>query len=323
MSMKIQGMDEAGKYEKANQKLTEILEEMSKVIVGQKQVQKQLLISVLCDGNVLLESYPGLAKTKMVRTLSDVMGLDFSRIQNTPDLMPSDITGTHIINEKDGEKEFVFQKGPIFSNMILADEINRATPKTQSALLEAMQEKQVTVGNQSYPLDKPFFLMATQNPIDQEGTYPLPEAQSDRFMMKVKVDYPSETEEQKIVDRFTSELNYDPELEEILSEASVVKLQEFTRQVPIADDIRNRAVEIVKKTRNRDDLNYGASPRGSIWLVLAGKGRALIEGRNHVSASDINTMAKPVLRHRIGLNFQAEKEGKTPDDVLQEIVDEV
>ncbi len=321
--MKIKGMDEAGKYEKANQKLTEILEEMKKVIVGQEQVQKQLLISVLCDGNVLLESYPGLAKTKMVRTLSEIVGLEFSRIQNTPDLMPSDITGTHIINESEGEKEFVFQKGPIFANMILADEINRATPKTQSALLEAMQEKQVTVGNRSYPLEKPFFLMATQNPIDQEGTYPLPEAQSDRFMMKVKVDYPSKNEEEEIVDRFTSELDYSPELEEVLSQPSVIKLQEFTRQVPIANDIRTRAVEIVKRTRTHDDLNFGASPRGSMSLVLAGKGRALVEGRNHVSASDINRMAKPVLRHRIGLSFAAEKEGKDEDDVIQEIVDAV
>lgn len=322
--MKIEAKDEAGKYDKANQKLTEIKEETSKVMVGQEDIIENVLISILCDGNVLLESYPGLGKTKMIRTLSQVLGLEFSRIQNTPDLMPSDITGTQIINEKeDGSKEFVFQEGPIFANMILADEINRATPKTQAALLEAMQEKQVTAGNKSYDLDTPFFLMATQNPIDQEGTYPLPEAQTDRFMMKLRLDYPQGDEELEIVDRFTSELDFSPELDEVLSEASLLKLQQFTRQVPIADDIRETAVEIVKATRTHEDLNYGASPRASMALVLAGKGRALMEGRNYVSAEDVNEMAKPVLRHRIGLNFKAEKEDKQPDDVIKEIVDEV
>lgn len=314
-------MDEAGKFEKANEKLNEILEETSKVIVGQEKVQKQLLISILCDGNVLLESYPGLAKTKMVRTISEIVGLDFSRIQNTPDLMPSDVTGTHIISEQEGSKDFVFQQGPIFANMVLADEINRATPKTQAALLEAMEEKQVTVGNSTYKLDKPFFIMATQNPIDQEGTYPLPEAQSDRFLMKVKVDYPEEHEEEMIVDRFTSELNFSPPLNKVLSDASVIKLQEFTRQVPIADDIRAKAVAIVRETREHEDLNYGASPRASMGLVLAAKARAIIEGRNHVSEVDIDEMAKPVLRHRLGVSFQAEKEGKDADDIVEEIVE--
>jgi len=322
--MKIEAKDEAGKYEKANQKLNEIMEETSKVMVGQEEIIENVLISILCDGNVLLESYPGLGKTKMIHTLSKVLGLEFSRIQNTPDLMPSDITGTQIINEKDdGSKEFVFQEGPIFANMVLADEINRATPKTQAALLEAMQEKQVTAGNKSYDLDDPFFLMATQNPIDQEGTYPLPEAQTDRFMMKLRLDYPKDDEELEIVDRFTSELDFSPELDTVLSEASLLKLQQFTRQVPIADDISERAVKIVKSTRSHDDLNYGASPRASMALVLAGKGRALMEGRNYVSAEDINGMAQPVLRHRIGLNFKAEKEDKQPDDVIAEIVDEV
>ncbi|WEL19855.1 AAA family ATPase [Candidatus Nanohalococcus occultus] len=320
--MKIKGMDEAGKYEKANEKLNEVLEETSKVIVGQEKVQRQLLISILCDGNVLMESYPGLGKTKMVRTLSKVLGLDFSRIQNTPDLMPSDITGTHIINENSsGEKDFVFQQGPIFSNMVLADEINRATPKTQAALLEAMEEKQVTVGNQSYSLDKPFFLMATQNPIDQEGTYPLPEAQSDRFLMKIRVDYPSQQEEEKVVDRFTGELNFDPQLNTVLSEASLLKLQEFTRQVPIADDLRTKAVNVVSETREHEDLNFGASPRASLSLVLAAKARAIIEGRNHVSEEDIEEVAQPVMRHRIGLSFQAEKQGKDADSVVEEILE--
>jgi MoxR-like ATPase len=321
--MKIKGMDETEKYETANEKLNEILEETNKVIVGQKEVQKQILISILCDGNILLESYPGLAKTKMVHTISKVLGLSFSRIQNTPDLMPSDVTGTHIINEHGDEKDFVFQEGPIFANMVLADEINRATPKTQSALLEAMEEKQVTVGNETYQLEKPFFLMATQNPIDQEGTYPLPEAQSDRFLMKVTVDYPSQENEEKVVDRFTSELNYDPELDQVLSQASLIKLQEFTRQVPIADDIRSKAVKITAETRDHEDLNYGASPRASMGLVLAAKARALIESRNHVSEDDIDRVAKPVLRHRIGLSFQAEKKGKDADQVVEEILESV
>jgi len=320
--MKIKGKDEEAKYDTAHEKLNDVMEEVSKVIVGQEEILENVLISILCDGNVLLESYPGLGKTKMVRTLSEVLDLEFSRIQNTPDLMPSDITGTHIIDEDDDEKQFVFQEGPIFANMILADEINRATPKTQAALLEAMQEKQVTAGNKSYELDDPFFLMATQNPLDQEGTYPLPEAQTDRFMMKLVLDYPPQDDENEIVDRFTQDLEFDADLDQVLSKASLIKLQEFTRQVPIADDIRERAVEIVTATRDHEDLNFGASPRASINLVLAGKGRALIEGRKYVSAEDINRMAKPVLRHRIGLSFNAEKEDKTSDDVVEEIIDQ-
>ncbi|MFB6245015.1 MAG: AAA family ATPase [Candidatus Nanohaloarchaea archaeon] len=320
--MNIKGMDEAGKYEKANEKLNQVLDEVSKVIVGQEEVQRQLLIAMLCDGNVLMESYPGLAKTKMVRTLSRVLGLEFSRIQNTPDLMPTDITGTQIIDEESGGENFQFQEGPIFANMVLADEINRATPKTQAAMLEAMEEKQVTVGNDSYQLDEPFFLMATQNPIDQEGTYPLPEAQSDRFLMKVKVDYPSVEEEEEIVNRFTSVLDFDPELEEVMSRASLIKLQEFTRKVPIANDISSKAVRIAADTRNHEDLDFGASPRASMSLVLASKARAIIEGRNHVSEEDIEEVAAPVLRHRIGLSFQAEKSGKTVEDVIEEVVNE-
>lgn len=318
--MKIKSMNESKKYEKANEKLAEIKEEVGKVIVGQEEILDQILVSILCDGNILLESNPGMGKTKMVHTISKVVGLGFSRIQSTPDLMPSDITGTHIIDEDADDAEFVFQKGPIFANMVLADEINRATPKTQSALLEAMQEKQVTVGNQSYKLEEPFFLMATQNPIEQEGTYPLPEAQRDRFMMKVELDYPSNDEETEIVKRFTEELNFSPELEQVISQPSLIKLQQFTRDVPIADDIRETAVEIVRETRERESLDYGASPRASMNLVLAAKAKALIEGRNHVSISDVKAMAQPVMRHRIGLSFKAEKEGKDEDQVIKEIV---
>lgn len=320
LNMDVESLDEAGKYDKATKKLAEIKEEVGKVIVGQEETIEQILAAILCDGNILLESNPGMGKTKTVRTISEVVGLDYSRIQSTPDLMPSDITGTHIIDEESGETDFMFQKGPIFANMVLADEINRATPKTQSALLEAMQEKQVTVGNQSYKLEKPFFVMATQNPLDQEGTYPLPEAQRDRFLMKVILDYPEHDEETEIVDRFSSELNYDPDLRTVISKASILRLQEFTRKVPIADDIRDRAIKIVNETRDNEDLDFGASPRASINLVIASKARALIKGRNHVSVSDVNHMSTPVLRHRIGVSFQAEKKGKDEDKVIEEIV---
>ena len=320
--MKLSGKGSV-KYDKVNEKLAEIKNEVSKVIVGQDDVIDQILTCMLCDGNILLESNPGMGKTKMASTISESIGLDFARIQSTPDLMPSDITGTHIIDDSSGKAEFEFQEGPIFANMVLADEINRATPKTQSALLEAMQEKQVTVGNKSYELERPFFLIATQNPIEQEGTYPLPEAQMDRFMMKIKVDFPEHEEEQDIVKRFTEELNYDPDLDKVISKASLIKLQEFTRQVPIADDILNDVVNIVRATRKKQELDYGASPRASINLVLAAKGHALIENRNHVSQKDVDIMAKPVLRHRIGLSFAAEKKGLTEDDVIEEIVDGV
>lgn len=318
--MKLKGSD-ADKYQKANKRLNDILNEMEKVMVGQKDIQEKLIVALLCDGNVLLESNPGLGKTKMTNTLAKVLGLEFSRIQNTPDLMPSDITGTHIIEEKEEGTDFVFQEGPIFANIVLADEINRATPKTQSALLEAMQEKQVTVGNTTYDLEQPFFLIATQNPLEQEGTYPLPEAQRDRFMMKLKLDYPEMNEEKEIVDRFTEDLDFNPKLDKIISKPSLIKLQEFTREVPIANDIRDEAISIVKSTRRNNDLKYGASPRASINLIVASKGHAILKGRNHVSVEDVREMAKPVLRHRIGLSFEAEKQGKSKDQIIQEIVE--
>ncbi len=316
--MNIKGRD-SDKYKKANKKISEIKEEIGKVIVGQEKIIDQTIIAILSDGNILLESNPGLGKTKLTETISHVLGLEFSRIQNTPDLMPSDITGTHIIDESNESAEFEFQKGPIFSNMILADEINRATPKTQSALLEAMQEKQVTVGNQTYSLDDPFFLIATQNPLEHEGTYPLPEAQRDRFMLKLKLDYPEEDEEKEIVKRFTSELEYNPRLEKIISKPSLIKLQEFTRQMPIANDIRDYAISIVNETRDKKELKYGASPRASINLVITAKARALMNNRNHVSKKDIDAMAKPVLRHRIELSFEAEKQGKSKEEIIEEL----
>ena len=301
----------------------ELQKEMEKVVVGQDKIIEQILISILCDANALLEGYPGLAKTLTAKTLSQLMDLKFSRIQHTPDLMPSDITGTYIIEEVSGKRQFKFQQGPLFANIVLADEINRATPKTQSALLEAMQEKQVTVGTNTFKLDAPFFVLATQNPIEQEGTYPLPEAQSDRFLLKIAVDYPTLEQELSIVDKYASEVK-DNKLKVILNKNHLLTLQSLSRQVPIANDIKQRAVKIIGATRsNKDLIQYGASPRASIGLILAAKARALIQGRNHVSNEDLNFLAFPILRHRIILNFEAERKGMTRDDAIRVLIDKV
>jgi len=300
-----------------------VFREVSTVVIGQNHVVEQILAAILCDGNALLEGYPGLAKTLTIKTLADIMNLKFSRIQSTPDLMPSDITGTYIIEETAGKRNFKFQPGPIFANIVLADEVNRATPKTQSALLEAMQEKQVTVGNNTFKLDLPFFILATMNPIEQEGTYPLPEAQADRFLLKIKVGYPSFEEEMEIVNKYTSTLR-GTSLKTLLNKNHLLSLQTLTRQVPIANDIKNRAIRIITATRtNKDVIHYGASPRASIGIILAAKARALIKGRNHVSSEDINDMAYPILRHRIILNFEAERKGMTTDDAIKHILDKV
>ncbi|MBN2142418.1 MoxR family ATPase [Candidatus Woesearchaeota archaeon] len=306
--------------EKLKETFNNIKSEIGKIIVGQEEVIEQILIAILCDSNALLESYPGLGKTTLIKTISQIMDLGFSRIQNTPDLMPSDIIGTYLIDEDKGKKVFRFQKGPIFANTILADEINRATPKTQSALLEAMQEKQVTVGNQTFELDKPFFVLATQNPIDMEGTYPLPEAQVDRFLLKILVNYPTFEDEFEVMNRFTK-THVKTEVKTLLSKDSVLLLQNLTRQVPIADDIKKKALKIVHKTRsNKDLIEYGASPRASIGLILAAKAKALVNGRKFVSEKDIEEMAFPVLRHRLILSFKAERDGKTADDVIRELL---
>jgi MoxR-like ATPase len=301
-------------------KFDELREELHKVILGQDEVIDQILVAILCDANALLESYPGLGKTLMVKTMAQLLDLEYSRIQSTPDLMPSDITGTYIIEEKKGEKGFKFQQGPLFANIILCDEINRATPKTQSALLEAMQEKQVTVGNTTFKLDTPFFVLATQNPIDQEGTYPLPEAQTDRFLLKIKVGYPDPKTELAIVDQYSGKL---PKMNvsKVLSKEAIKTLQAYTREVPIADDLKKKAVNLVMATRDKKELiEYGASPRASIGLILAAKAHALVNGRSYVSSEDIKAMAHPVLRHRIILSFKAERDGKTPDDVITELL---
>lgn len=300
-----------------------LFKEINKVVVGQDDVIKQIMVCVLADNNALLEGFPGLAKTLAVQTLSELMDLKFSRIQMTPDIMPSDVTGTYIIEEKAGKRDFKFQQGPIFANIVLGDEINRATPKTQSALLEAMQEKQVTVGNTTFKLDRPFFVLATQNPIEQEGTYPLPEAQQDRFLLKILVDYPTYDDEVKIVDLY-AEFSKNKKIKPMLNKTHILSLQDLVKQMPIAKDLKKKAVSIVQETRkNKQLIHYGASPRASIGLVLAAKAHALIEGRANVKTEDIEKMALPVLRHRIILNFEAERKGMSTDDAIREIVKKV
>jgi MoxR-like ATPase len=307
--------------EQLQSKLSRVREEVGKRIVGQTDVIEQILVCVLADGNALLESNPGLGKTSMIRTLAAVTDLQFSRIQNTPDLMPSDITGTEIIRETEGGREFVFEKGPVFANIVLADEINRATPKTQAALLEAMQEKQVTAAGETYDLPRPFFILATQNPIDQGGTYALPEAQTDRFLLKILVDYPNFEEERQIV-RLYTEGGRVPDVERVLAREEIQQIQQLVREVPIADDLRDRAVQLARATREHEQIEYGASPRASMALVLTGKARAFLRGRSHVKWEDIEAMAPPVLRHRIIVDFRAEREGLDADDVVRSIVAE-
>lgn len=300
----------------------ELLDEISKVIVGQNEAIEQMLIAILCNSHALVESNPGLAKTLTISTISKALDLKFNRIQCTPDLMPSDITGTYIIEDVGGKKQYRFEPGPVFANIVLADEINRASPKTQSAMLEAMQEKQVTVGNKTYPLDKPFFVLATQNPIEMEGTYPLPEAQLDRFLLKILMDYPGLEDEKEIVNRYTK--NITPSVRQVVSKNEVLELQKLTRDVPIAEDIKNRAINIVAATRTKGEhIEYGASPRASIGIILAAKARALMRGRNYVSTEDIDAMAYPVLRHRVILTFESERKGMTTDQVVSNILKNV
>lgn len=303
--------------------------EAAKVIVGQEDVLEQLLIAIFARGHCLLVGVPGLAKTLMIRTVADALSLSFSRIQFTPDLMPADITGTEVIaeNKASGEREFKFLKGPVFANLILADEINRTPPKTQAALLEAMQEHQVTVGGRRHPLMQPFFVLATQNPIEQEGTYPLPEAQLDRFMFNVFVDYPEEEEEFQIVRSTTAE--YHPRIVKVLNAEQVMDLQQIVRRVPVADHVIRYAMRLVRMTRCdkpeapdfiKRFVNWGAGPRASQFLVLAGKTRAVLYGRYFVTTEDIRAVAAPVLRHRIVVNFNAEAEGVSTDDIVKRLI---
>lgn len=306
-------------YRQSGDTFESIFREIGKVIVGQHEAVTQILIAILCDGHALIESNPGLGKTLTVSTLSRILDLNFNRIQCTPDLMPSDIIGTYVVEERGGGKEFRFQPGPVFSNIVLADEINRASPKTQSAMLESMQEKQVTVGNETFALDRPFFVLATQNPIEMEGTFPLPEAQLDRFLLKINLDYPSHEEEKEIVDRYTRSAA--PGVSRIISKDMLLKLQALVRDVPISDELKERVIRIIERTRSdKEHIEYGASPRASIGLILAAKARALVMGRNFVSEEDVHTMAYPVLRHRIILNFESQRKGVTHDQVIDNII---
>ena len=303
--------------------------EMGKFIVGQDAVIEQLVIAVLAGGHCLLEGVPGLAKTAMIRTLSETMHLGFRRIQFTPDLMPADITGTDIIQEDPttGHRRFVFQKGPIFTQMLLADEINRTPPKTQAALLEAMQERSVTVGGHTLHLDKPFFVLATQNPIEQEGTYPLPEAQRDRFIFLVKVEYPSRDEERQIIARTTG--TFAADIQPVIEGPQIIELQKVVRKVPVPDHVMDFVLDLVRYSRPdnadapafvKDLIEWGAGPRACQNLVLAGKVRAVLHGRFHVTIDDIVALAPPVLRHRIVPTFNAEAEGVKVDDIVARIL---
>jgi MoxR-like ATPase len=292
--------------------------EIGKVVVGQKSVVEQILVGILAGGHTLLESNPGLGKTLLVKTIASTTGLDFSRVQCTPDLMPADITGTTLIEEVEGGKVFRFEEGPIFANIVLADEINRASPRTQSAMLEAMQEKQVTVGKNTYKLEEPFFVLATQNPIEMEGTFPLPEAQLDRFLLKVFIDYPSPEEEYEIMERYTG--HSEPKVERVITRRELLSLQQLTRDVPISDDLKRAAIKAVISTRSWEGVEYGVSPRASIGLILASKARALLNGRDYVSRDDLETMAYPILRHRIILTFDSERRGVTTDQVISDIL---
>ena len=309
-----------------------IREELGKVIVGQDRVIGELLIALFCKGHCILEGVPGLAKTLMISTLSRLLSLSFSRIQFTPDLMPSDILGTEVIEEdkSTGTRQLRFMKGPIFANAILADEINRTPPKTQAALLEAMQENQVSVGGFQHRLPLPFFVLATQNPIEQEGTYPLPEAQLDRFMFKIQVDYPSEQEEFEIVKLTTT--TSESEVEYVLSARDILKLQKVVRRVPCADHIIRYAMKFARWTRPnhehtpsfiKDYVEWGAGPRASQFLTLAGKARAALNGRYYVSTEDIRQVAHPVLRHRIITNFNAEAEGIRSDQIIDWLIRDI
>lgn len=307
--------------------------EIAKVIVGQESVIEETLVAILCAGHVLIEGAPGLGKTQMVKALGQGLELSFSRIQFTPDLMPADILGTNVLlSDPDGrERRVAFQKGPIFANLVLADEINRATPKTQSALLEAMQERSVTIGGATYPLDPPFFVMATQNPIEMEGTYPLPEAQVDRFFFKLRVEPPSRNELAAIVRRTTGESL--STVQQVLTHQELLALQGLVREVPIAAHVLDYAIELVHASHpdnlaavNRElasYVRYGASPRGAQSLVLAAKARALLYGRFNASIEDVSRMALPALRHRIILSFEAETEGIDPEHIVTSLIDAV
>ncbi len=305
-----------------------VVDEVGKMIVGHRDIIEGVIISMISGGNVLLEGVPGLGKTMLVRTLSQTLGLKFSRLQFTPDLMPSDILGTTVLAEaEDGSKHFRFERGPIFANIVLADEINRATPKTQSAMLEAMQEKSVTIGKETMKLEEPFFVLATQNPLEMEGTYPLPEAQLDRFLFKLVVQFPTLDELHTIMDRTTQ--REAPEIDEVIDQDRLLQMKMFARDVPVARHVQDYALRILKGTHPDSEnalditkrfVRFGSSPRGAQAILVAAKVRAMMEGRFNVSTEDIRKSAVPALRHRMILNFEGEAEGVDTDDILAEII---
>lgn len=313
--------------EKKAEIINSLKDELGKVIVGQKDVIEKTIISMLSNGNLLLEGAPGLAKTLLVNTLANASSCDFSRIQFTPDLLPSDIIGTKIFNQKDST--FDTKKGPIFANFVLADEINRAPPKTQSALLEAMAEKQVTILGETFSLDKPFLVFATQNPIEQEGTYPLPEAQIDRFMFKLLVEYPTKEEELEILERMTT--NSFPTASSVISGDEIIELQKLVRDIYVDDLVKEYIVSIVDATRNSEDyeiefgkfIEWGASPRANIFLTIGAKACALLDGRDYVNSDDVKKIVYDVLRHRIILSYEADIENVSTHDVIDEILEKV
>jgi len=308
-------------------------EQVGKVIIGQEHVVEHLLITLLVGGHCLITGMPGTAKTLLVRTLADALGLTFKRIQFTPDLMPTDVTGTDIIEEDTatGHRSWTFVKGPIFTHVLLADEINRTPPKTQAALLEAMQERSVTVRGEHHELEPPFFVLATQNPIELEGTYPLPEAQLDRFLFNVLLDYLDHDEEVAVINRFTTRVDL-PEVTPCTTAEEIVRFQWLVRQIPVADEVTRYAVNLVRATRPGEDIapdvvkryvNFGASVRATMFLNLAAKASALLSGRYHVTKEDVRTLALPVLRHRVLCNYFAESDNMTVDDVLTEMLDRI
>jgi MoxR-like ATPase len=313
-------MDEVEAVKRLGQKYSALKEEIGKVIIGQEQVIDLLILSIICRGHSLLVGVPGLAKTLLVNTVAQALGLDFRRIQFTPDLMPSDIVGSEILNEN---RRFQFVKGPLFANIILADEINRTPPKTQSALLEAMQEKSVTAAGQTYPMANPFFVLATQNPIEQEGTYPLPEAQLDRFMFNIEVGYPSFEEEVNIVKNTTSETGH--KVNKVLDAQEIIDFQNLVRKIPVSDNIYEYAIKMAQATRpdgenlpevTKDYISWGAGPRASQNLVLGAKAHAALHGKFSPEREDILAVAKPILRHRIVKNYKAEAEGISMDAII-------
>ena len=323
-------MDDVAAIETLRDQMAKVKAELSRVIIGQDEVVEKLLICLLARGHALLVGVPGLAKTLLIQSLSDLLSLDFSRIQFTPDLMPSDITGTDILQETEGgHREFEFMKGPIFANIVLADEINRTPPKTQAALLQAMQEYQVNAGNNTFHLEKPFFVLATQNPIEQEGTYPLPEAQLDRFMFMVEVKYPSYDEELRIAKETTGSKTV--KLEAVLSGEEILKAQEIVREVPVADHVYDPVVKLVRAARPgqpdspswvEEMVMWGPGPRALQYLVLGAKARAVLRGSMLVQIEDVNAVAEPVLTHRILTNFHAQSEGVTSADVIARLKEE-